>query len=163
MSQMASFFDQLEKADDIDAGILRNTKIHKVMKGIVKLSNIPKDEEFHFKDRSAALLETWTKLLEESTEKPRPSTANGEKEGEPEAKSEEKKEEEEATKEDGVAEKVGEVDEGKDAAGDIVMSDADAVNGKDEKPAEDIVADADVADEGGELETVEAKAEVAAA
>lgn len=64
MSAMAEFFGQLEKYDNLEPSIIRTTKIHKVLKAIVKLASIPKDEEFSFKKRSADLLEIWNKRME---------------------------------------------------------------------------------------------------
>lgn len=61
---MAEFFGQLEKYDNLEPSIIRTTKIHKVLKAIVKLASIPKDEEFSFKKRSADLLEIWNKRME---------------------------------------------------------------------------------------------------
>ena len=63
MDGMATFFSQLEAHDTLEASIIRTTKIHKVLKGIVKLSSIPKDAEYNFKKRSAALLDTWNKRM----------------------------------------------------------------------------------------------------
>lgn len=138
---MAKFFDQLEKADDIDSGILKDTKIHKVMKGIVKLTGIPKDEEFHFKDRSAKLLDSWNKLLGESSDKPRPSTANGEKkeDGEADAKTDEKAESAEKDKKEEKtdnAEQSKNEEDSKAEGDDTAMHDAEPVANKDDKPAE---------------------------
>ena len=59
MPGMAEFFSQLEAYNDLEASIIRGTKIHKVLKAIVKLASVPKDDEFHFKKRSSALLEVW--------------------------------------------------------------------------------------------------------
>ncbi|KAK5695185.1 hypothetical protein LTR97_008691 [Elasticomyces elasticus] len=64
MQTMADFFTQLENYDNLEPSIIRTTKIHKVLKAIVKLSSIPKDEDFNFKKRSAALLEVWNKRME---------------------------------------------------------------------------------------------------
>ncbi|KAK5124281.1 hypothetical protein LTR85_001984 [Meristemomyces frigidus] len=64
MAAMADFFTQLEGYNDLEPAIIRTTKIHKVLKAIVKLSSIPKDEEFNFKKRSAAMLEIWNKRME---------------------------------------------------------------------------------------------------
>ncbi|KAK0946775.1 hypothetical protein LTS01_026038, partial [Friedmanniomyces endolithicus] len=61
---MADFFAQLESFDALEPAIIRTTKIHKVLKAIVKLSSIPKDEEHGFKRRSAAMLENWNKRLD---------------------------------------------------------------------------------------------------
>ncbi len=63
MDGMATFFSQLEGHESLEASIIRSTKIHKVLKGIVKLSSIPKDEEYNFKKRSAALLDTWNRRM----------------------------------------------------------------------------------------------------
>lgn len=59
MAAMAEFFTQLEAYPDLDAQIIATTKIHKVLKGIVKLPTIPNDEEHDFKKRSQALLDSW--------------------------------------------------------------------------------------------------------
>jgi hypothetical protein len=64
MAAMAEFFGQLEKYDNLEPSIIRSTKIHKVLKAIVKLASIPKDEELGFKKRSADLLEIWNKRME---------------------------------------------------------------------------------------------------
>jgi hypothetical protein len=64
MSAMGEFFGQLEKYDNLEPSIIRTTKIHKVLKAIVKLASIPKDEELGFKRRSADLLEIWNKRME---------------------------------------------------------------------------------------------------
>ena len=134
---MAKYFEQLERADDIDAAILKETKIHKVMKGIVKLASIPKDEEYRFKQRSQTLLDGWSQLLGEPAEKPRPATANGEKKeetaAEPAAKSEEKKEAEEKKEE--ATEPVEQTSLGNDAQ-DEAMPDAGAEEVKTDKPAD---------------------------
>ena len=72
MALMADFFTQLEQHTDIEPSIIRQTKIHKVLKAIVKLSSIPREEEFNFKKRSAAMLEIWNKRMEGDAE---PSSA----------------------------------------------------------------------------------------
>ncbi|KAK0345603.1 hypothetical protein LTR33_003292 [Friedmanniomyces endolithicus] len=64
MSAMADFFSQLENYDTLEPFIIRTTKIHKVLKAIVKLATIPKEEEYNFKKRSAAMLEIWNKRME---------------------------------------------------------------------------------------------------
>ena len=64
MAAMADFFGQLEAYENLEPAIIRATKVHKVLKAIVKLSSIPKDEEFGFKKRSAAMLEIWNKRME---------------------------------------------------------------------------------------------------
>jgi len=73
MAGMADFFTQLEAYEDLEGEIIRNTKIHKVLKAIVKLASVPKDDEFNFKKRSSALLEVWNKRMEQSQ---KPSESN---------------------------------------------------------------------------------------
>ena len=63
MAAMSNYIKKLEGYGDLEAGIIRTTKINKVLKALIKLNTIPKDEEFNFKGRSVELLSTWTKLL----------------------------------------------------------------------------------------------------
>lgn len=69
MKQMSEFISKLEGYADLEVSIIRATKINKVLKAILKLSEIPKETEFQFKDRSKTLLEKWNKILE-SAEQP---------------------------------------------------------------------------------------------
>jgi hypothetical protein len=64
MAGMADFFSQLESYENLEPSIIRTTKIHKVLKAIVKLTSIPREEQFNFKKRSAAMLEIWNKRME---------------------------------------------------------------------------------------------------
>jgi hypothetical protein len=64
MQQMSEYVSILEKLKDLEVSIIRATKINKVLKAILKLDNIPKEEEFKFKPRSQALLEKWNKLMD---------------------------------------------------------------------------------------------------
>ncbi|CEJ57561.1 hypothetical protein PMG11_06250 [Penicillium brasilianum] len=81
MAAMAGYFDKLEKHSDLEVSIIRSTKINKVLKMIVKLDTIPRDEEFHFRHRAMGILTSWKSVLE--TDAPAPSdkeakpTANG--------------------------------------------------------------------------------------
>ncbi|TVY81825.1 PWWP domain-containing protein [Lachnellula suecica] len=63
MKQMSEFVTKLEGYADLEVSIIRATKINKVLKAILKLNTIPKEEEFQFKPRSTALLDKWNKLL----------------------------------------------------------------------------------------------------
>ncbi|KAI5285076.1 hypothetical protein KEM54_000850, partial [Ascosphaera aggregata] len=63
MATMSQFINRLEAFKDLEVSIIRETKINKVLKGIVKLHAIPKEEEFHFRDRSMALLTLWKQPL----------------------------------------------------------------------------------------------------
>ena len=90
MPAMSNFVKKLEEYGDLEVSIIRGTKINKVLKAMIKLDSIPKDEEHHFRDRSLDLLNKWNKLLgTEVTEKP---VANG-------VHHEEGKEEKDETKE----------------------------------------------------------------
>lgn len=60
---MAGFFDDLEQHRDLEATIIRTTKIHKVLKNILRLESVPKDDEFNFKKRSQEMLDHWTQAL----------------------------------------------------------------------------------------------------
>jgi hypothetical protein len=78
---MADYLKQLEAHEDLEAEIIKKTKVHKVLKAIIKLDNIPKEEEHHFKQRSADLLNKWGGALAsadgESAEKTTPAATNG--------------------------------------------------------------------------------------
>src|SRR5271156_1035112 len=69
MKQMSEFISKLEGYAELEVSIIRATKINKVLKAILKLAEIPKENEFQFKDRSKSLLEKWNKILE-SAEQP---------------------------------------------------------------------------------------------
>lgn len=64
MPQMATYIKKLEAYNGtLEVSIIRQTKINKVLKGILKLNTIPKDEEYHFRERSVKLLGIWNQLL----------------------------------------------------------------------------------------------------
>lgn len=63
MKMMSDYLTKLEGFPDMDVEIIRATKINKVLKAMLKLDNIPKEEEFDFKSRSQALLDKWNQLL----------------------------------------------------------------------------------------------------
>lgn len=63
IQSMSDFLGELETFRDIEASIIRATKIHKVLKAMMKLPSIPLDEEFEFKKRSHKLLDKWTEIL----------------------------------------------------------------------------------------------------
>jgi hypothetical protein len=60
---MSNYIKKLEGYGELEAGIIRTTKINKVLKALIKLNTIPKDEEFNFRGRSVELLSKWNKLL----------------------------------------------------------------------------------------------------
>ncbi|RFU27652.1 hypothetical protein B7463_g8687, partial [Scytalidium lignicola] len=63
MKQMSEFVTKLEDYEDIDVSIIRVTKINKILKSILRLKNIPQDDEFHFRTRFQTLHNRWNKLL----------------------------------------------------------------------------------------------------
>src|SRR5204862_1231754 len=63
MAAMSNYIKKLEGYGELEAGIIRKTKINKVLKALIKLNTIPKDEEFNFRGRSVDLLGKWNKLL----------------------------------------------------------------------------------------------------
>jgi hypothetical protein len=93
---MSEYIKILEKLNDLEVSIIRATKINKVLKAILKLDTIPKEEEFKFKPRSQALLDRWNKLMDGesgatngvngSTETKKKSESNGTKTETPDAK-----------------------------------------------------------------------------
>jgi len=72
---MAEFVTKLEGYADLEVSIIRATKINKVLKAILKLNSIPKEEEFQFKTRSQTLLDKWNKLLASEASTPVSTTA----------------------------------------------------------------------------------------
>jgi len=69
---MSTYLKKLEDYSELEASILRSTKIHKVLKAMIKLQTIPRDAEYNFKKRSMDLLQKWTQILNESTEEEEP-------------------------------------------------------------------------------------------
>lgn len=76
MKTMSDYISKLEAFPDLEVSIIRATKINKVLKGILKLDSIPKEDEYKFKSRSQVVLDQWTKLLAVD-EKPSGEPANG--------------------------------------------------------------------------------------
>ena len=60
---MSDFLAELEQYTDLEGSIIRATKIHKVLKAMIKLPSIPLDEEYHFRTRSHDLLSKWNEIL----------------------------------------------------------------------------------------------------
>jgi hypothetical protein len=80
MAQMGTYFDKLEKHADLEVSIIRSTKINKVLKMIVKLNSIPRDEEFNFRHRAMNILSSWKAVLDSDVpagDKDSKPTANG--------------------------------------------------------------------------------------
>lgn len=63
MPEMSNFLARLEAYSDLEASIIRTTKIHKVLEGVLKLKRIPRDEEFSLWSRAEALLDDFELTL----------------------------------------------------------------------------------------------------
>lgn len=80
MKMMSDYLTKLEGFPDLETEIIKLTKINKVLKAMLKLDNIPKEDEFKFKPRSQALLTEWNKTLsadESALASGGPEEANG--------------------------------------------------------------------------------------
>lgn len=127
MTNMSEYLKQLEAHDDLEGEVIKKTKVHKVLKAIMKLDSIPKEEDFEFKKRCGELLGKWSNALANEAE---PTGANGVKD-EDRDKSESAKEDappaekivEDEKMEDAVTEPA--VEKKADADGDVAMSEAD--------------------------------------
>ncbi|KAJ5475088.1 hypothetical protein N7539_008154 [Penicillium diatomitis] len=117
MATMVTYFDKLEKHTDLEVSIIRATKINKVLKMIVKLDTIPRDEEFQFRQRALGILTSWKSVLE--ADAPAPS----DKEAKPATNGAAKEEAADTPKAETEEEKEG---ESKAEADDTPMPDADA-------------------------------------
>ena len=80
---MSDFLGELEGYPDLEGSIIRTTKIHKVLKAMIKLHSIPLDGEFQFKKRSHDLLDKWTTTL--SNDAAAGGSGDKEEDGKPEA------------------------------------------------------------------------------
>ncbi|OAA63682.1 pre-mRNA splicing factor [Niveomyces insectorum RCEF 264] len=79
MKPVSEYLTKLEGFADLEASIIRETKINKVLKTILKIADIPREEEFKFKPRSQALLDKWNVLLAaEPAPEPKPTEAKTE-------------------------------------------------------------------------------------
>ncbi|OJJ46254.1 hypothetical protein ASPZODRAFT_142875 [Penicilliopsis zonata CBS 506.65] len=67
MTAMSGYFAKLEAYDEVEVSIIRLTKINKVLRMIVKLSSIPRDEEFNFRRRAIDILSKWKTVLDSDT------------------------------------------------------------------------------------------------
>jgi hypothetical protein len=63
MKEMSDFVKMLEKLPDLEGSIIRQTSIHKVLKQILRLKSIPRENEFNFKRRSQTLLDKYLKAM----------------------------------------------------------------------------------------------------
>ncbi|KAG9188260.1 hypothetical protein G6011_02183 [Alternaria panax] len=74
MTSMSEYLTQLEAHEDLEAEVIKKTKVHKVLRAIMKLETIPMEGELNFKKRSADLLNKWSGALASESE---PAATNG--------------------------------------------------------------------------------------
>lgn len=67
MPTFSNYFTRLETYSDLEVSIIRSTKINKVLKMILKLSSIPREEEFNFRGRAMDILSKWKPVLDSDT------------------------------------------------------------------------------------------------
>jgi hypothetical protein len=165
MTSMSEYLKQLEAHEDLEAEVIKKTKVHKVLRAIIKLEKIPMEDEHSFKKRSNDLLNKWSGAL--ATD-PEPAAANGVKHEDREKSESDAKEEaapaDKAIKDesqDDAAESAITKTADHDQDGDVSMSAADKEVIKDAPVAQ---AEAEGADnEAVETETTAAAAEAATA
>jgi hypothetical protein len=134
MAAMSDHLKQLEAHENLEAEVIKKTKVHKVLKAIIKLTSIPKEEEHNFKQRSNDLLTKWGGALAADSEPATNGTTNGVKD-EDDPKSDAPKEEspvdtkEDVKMEDTPAAPAADADSAdtkvEDTNGDVAMSEAD--------------------------------------
>lgn len=147
MPQMSTYIKKLEGYADLEVAIIRTTKINKVLKALIKLNTIPRDEEYQFRKRSLDLLSQWNKIMgaepadnegggaadKESKSTPTTNGVHDEKSEEP---ADEKKDDEKKEDETALPEAIADIAD-KPAAESESETSADPVDGKavSEKPA----------------------------
>lgn len=170
MTSMSDYLTQLEAIENLEAEIIKKTKVNKVLKAIIKLGTIPKEEEFKFKPRSSDLLGKWNSILAADSENTAPVTSvapstNGLKHEEEEKKSDTEKDEPSVEKLQ-IEEKKEDVpaptSEAAENDGDVAMSEADKEVSKDASPAQ-TDADTSTAIATGADQKVDKETESAAA
>ncbi|KAG9124704.1 hypothetical protein FRC07_010563 [Ceratobasidium sp. 392] len=63
MAGLDAVFTTVENYDKMTVEYLSYSKIGKVMRKIIQLTNIPSDEEYHFRQRAQALVTKWQQLI----------------------------------------------------------------------------------------------------
>ncbi len=160
MATMSNFIGKLENYGDLEVSIIRSTKINKVLKALIKLNTIPKDEEFNFKSRSLDLLGRWNKALgADNTADDAAGPSGMDKEDQPTTNGVHKEDKESSEEKKDASTAAADAVQGiatmPNAAADVKetvvdkMVDDDATSGavaeEGEKSAEDVKADADLA------------------
>ncbi|KAF1812449.1 hypothetical protein P152DRAFT_338937 [Eremomyces bilateralis CBS 781.70] len=77
MPDMSLRLSDLEKHENLEVSIIKATKINKVLKQLLRIEYIPRDEEFHFRQRATDLLGIYNKSMELETPTPAPAASTG--------------------------------------------------------------------------------------
>lgn len=133
---MSGYMSQLEELNNLEPEVIKETKVHKVLKGILKLNHIPNDEEFNITRRSRELLTKWGTLTsgDDAAEEAAAPATNG-------VKRDEKKTEEPAVEKKEEVTAAPEEAKSKDADGDVAMAEP-APEPKNEAPTAETNGDA---------------------
>ena len=67
MPDVNRLFETIEAKGNLTTTVLLQMKIHKVMKAVAKLENIPRDDEFKLRERARAMYERWRDMLKVSS------------------------------------------------------------------------------------------------
>lgn len=59
---LSEYLTQLENIDDLELSIIRQTKVNKVLKALLKIPDIPLESEYKLHERSMNLLQKWSTL-----------------------------------------------------------------------------------------------------
>ena len=63
LQHASGYLGKLETYPGLEGDIIRSTKIHKVLRAMIRLPSIPKDETYNLKKRAIELLQKWTSIL----------------------------------------------------------------------------------------------------
>ena len=63
LQHASGYLGKLETYPGLEGDIIRSTKIHKVLRAMIRLPSIPKDETYNLKKRAVELLQKWTSIL----------------------------------------------------------------------------------------------------
>ncbi|TGZ81854.1 hypothetical protein EX30DRAFT_371061 [Ascodesmis nigricans] len=159
MSIMDRYLESLEAWDPISADLIKTTKIHKVLRNIVKKKEeIPCDAQYSFRTRCKQLHDKWIAVIKEAEEaEPKAAdeqeleeTQDAEKAEDEDKKEEEKKEESAADEKKEEKEKSETIEERIEAAEKVSI------------PAADVIKEAAEKNKEGDKEKAEPKEEEAA-
>lgn len=63
---LSQYLTKLENIKDLELSVIRQTKVNKLLKAILKIPDIPLDSEFKFYERASKLLTKWSTLSDDA-------------------------------------------------------------------------------------------------